>query len=421
MVISEGKFMSKKKQEITYREKIKQKEFILQFLPTFFDDLMDVKKIKYEGVNLKVDFLIDIVHILLTKYHFKKKNKAPLNAEVMRKRYGMNYCYYIKYLSEKKIIHLETEYLKNSHSRIYSLKDSILNQKLKRYENRDKTLLKKYKSIYLSNSPEIGNNLIDYDIREKLIDDLFYINIDYKESIEYLNNLDIEKNDKYDIYNKNMHAVEALKKKDLFYSFDEYGRFHTNFTVLNSFVRKNYLSIRNKRFKEIDISNSQPLFLAKLIHESKTNWVKKEEFEKFKSLTKNGEYYQYVMEKLNIKDKVKVKKMTYNVLFGENKLYTDKNGNKFRTKKNANFQKLFPSIFNFILLYKKEHKNYKALACELQKKESNVIYNKIVRQIIDNDPSVKLFTVHDSIGITEEHYEFANNIFQKTLLSEFNF
>jgi hypothetical protein len=39
---------------------------------------------------------------------------------------------------------------------------------------------------------------------------------------------------------------------------------------------------------ELDINNSQPLFLTKLIADSKSKWVNAEEFELFKQLTIKG-------------------------------------------------------------------------------------------------------------------------------------
>ena len=162
---------------------------------------------------------------------------------------------------------------------------------------------------------------------------------------------------------------------------------------------------------EIDIQNSQPLFLSKLIQESNSRWVKEDEFELFRELTTNGYYYQYVMEKTGEQDKRKVKEMTYKVLFGRN--MANSKADKF-------FKTLFPTIHNFIKLYKKEHGDYKILAYDLQKAESNLIFNKMIKNIMNLYPEIKIITIHDSIVVQKKYRDIVNNIFQSEISKEFN-
>ena len=48
-------------------------------------------------------------------------------------------------------------------------------------------------------------------------------------------------------------------------------------------------------------------------------------------------------------------------------------------------------------MYKKEFGSHKVLAHELQRAESNLVYNKIIKKIMLIFPDVKIVTVHDSI------------------------
>ena len=59
-------------------------------------------------------------------------------------------------------------------------------------------------------------------------------------------------------------AVSAIHDKEMFFSVDRFGRVHTNMTNLPSELRNN-LSVDGKRLISMDISNSQPLFLALLL------------------------------------------------------------------------------------------------------------------------------------------------------------
>ena len=74
---------------------------------------------------------------------------------------------------------------------------------------------------------------------------------------------------------------------------------------------------------------------------------------------------------------------------------------------------------HIIKLYKKENGDYKVLAYELQKAESNLIFNKIIRQVITLYPEINIVTVHDSIIIPESYRDSVWSIFQTKLYEEF--
>ena len=391
------------------RKKLEDKKNSLQFLPKKLEDLAKNKKFEYKGQTLKTTYIIDIVHNLILKYYFKKDNKFNLMSTILKEKYGHLYNFYIDYLVDNNILEMIANYRAGRNARVYKINDSILKGEIKRYSNDDRTLLKKYKNN-VSQVEEAGikGSLIDDAVKAKLVDDLFYIDIEFDKSIFYLDNLKDRDND---IYNRNRYSVECINDKHIFYHFDNYGRMHTNFTILKSFIRKNCLLINGEQTYEIDIKNSQPLFLTKIIEDSSTRWVKEEEFELFKYLTMNGMYYQYIMDYLETTDKVMVKEMTYKVLFVKN---------ASNSKADKIFIKLFPTIHNFIKLYKREHKDYKVLAYDLQKAESNLIFNKIIKEVMNYHPEIKMITIHDSIVIPESYKDLVNAIFYTKLYEEFN-
>lgn len=391
------------------RKKLEDKKNSLQFLPKKLEDLAKNKKFEYKGQTLKTTYIIDIVHNLILKYYFKKDNKFNLMSTILKEKYGHLYNFYIDYLVDNNILEMIANYRAGRNARVYKINDSILKGEIKRYSNDDRTLLKKYKNN-VSQVEEAGikGSLIDDTVKAKLVDDLFYIDIEFDKSIFYLDNLKDRDND---IYNRNRYSVECINDKHIFYHFDNYGRMHTNFTILKSFIRKNCLLINGEQTYEIDIKNSQPLFLTKIIEDSGTRWVKEDEFELFKYLTMNGMYYQYIMDYLETTDKVAIKEMTYKVLFGKNAA---------NSKADKIFIKLFPTIHNFIKLYKREYKDYKVLAYDLQKAESNLIFNKIIKEVMNTHPEIKMITIHDSIVIPESYKDLVNAIFYTKLYEEFN-
>lgn len=401
--------LSKVKGYSSIRKKLEEKKHSLQFLPISLEPISKNKKFLYKGRLLKTSYLIDISHNLILKYYFKKENKFNLMSTILKEKYGHLYNYYIDFLIENETLILMTNYMAGKNARIYKINDDVLKGEIKRFINTDRILLKKYKNkVSQIEEVDIENSIIEQDVKKKLVNDLFHTQIQFDKSIFYLDNL---KDEDTDIYNRNRYSVECINDKHIFYHFDNYGRMHTNFTILKSFIRKNCLLIEGEETCELDISNSQPLFLTKIIESTNTKWVKKDEFELFKYLTTNGIYYQYVMENLKISDRVLVKEMTYKVLFGRN---------ISNCKSDKLFVKLFPSIHNFIKLYKKEKGDYRILAYELQKAESNLIFNGIVKEIMHTNPEIKVVTVHDSIIVSKKNREIVNAIFKNKLYKEFN-
>ena len=389
-------------------KRIDEKLFSLQFLPECLYGISNIKSLEFNGVKLKTNYLIDIVHTLILKYYFKKENRFALNATVLKDKYGYLYTYYISYLVSNGVLVLKTNYQNGVTSRIYALDENIFVDKIKRYKNFDRVLLKKYKHkfidmIHIDDTSK--SSLIDPFIKEKLVSDLFSVKIEYDRAIFFLDSL---KHQDIDIYNRNIYSVDCINDKHIFYHFDSYGRMHTNYTILKSFIRKNCLLIDGEETCEIDIQNSQPLFLTKLID---VNMVDKKEFELFRQLTTTGTYYQYVMYQLGETDKKKVKEMTYKVLFGRN---------IGSSKVDKQFKKLFPTIHQFIKTYKKENEDYRVLAYDLQKAESNLIFNTIIKKINQFYPEIKLITIHDSIVIPRKYREEVNQIFEIELKREFN-
>jgi hypothetical protein len=400
--------------DLSYHKKnlidnLKNKKTLLQFLPHCLFEISEKKIIQFRDSKIKSSYLIDIVHTLMLKYYFKQENKFVINAQVLKEKYGYQYKLYIDWLIENEIIILKKNYKAGVSSRIYGLNPLIFKGQIKRFNNSDKFLLKKFKRRIFDTTDPIDDvkSSIDVQVRQKLISDLFSVTIDVERSIFYL---DLLKNEDRDNYNRNIYSIESINSKHLFYHFDNYGRLHTNFTILKSFIRKNCLEIDGESTGEIDIKNSQPLFLWKLIHQHDLWWVDKEEVNFFKNLTLSGNFYEYWGKILEEKNRKLVKQMTYKVLFGLN---------RHNSKADISFSQIFPTIHKFIKFYKKECGSYKVLAHDLQKAESNLIFNNIIKKINLIYPDIKLITIHDSIIYQKKWHNEVKQIFDAELNREF--
>jgi len=391
-------------------DNLKNKKTLLQFLPHCLFEISKKKIIQFRDSKIKSSYLIDLVHTLMLKYYFKQENKFVINAQVLKEKYGYQYKLYIDWLIENQIIILKKNYKAGVSSRIYGLNPLVFKGQIKRFNNSDKFLLKKFKRrIFDTTDPtDDVKSSIDVQVRQKLISDLFSVTIDVERSVFYL---DLLKNEDRDNYNRNIYSIESINSKHLFYHFDNYGRLHTNFTILKSFIRKNCLEIDGESTGEIDIKNSQPLFLWKLIHQHDLLWVDKEEVNFFKNLTLSGNFYEYWGKILEEKNRKLVKQMTYKVLFGLN---------RHNSKADISFSQIFPTIHKFIKFYKKECGGYKVLAHDLQKAESNLIFNNIIKKINLIYPDIKLITIHDSIIYQKKWHNEVKQIFDAEINREFH-
>lgn len=394
--------------ETSIRKKLESKKSSLQFLPVKMLPVSATKKFEFKGHQHKTAYAIDIVHNMILKYYFRKENSFKLHSSILKEKYGHQYSHYMDYLVTTGVIEMTGNYLAGRNARIYRILPDVLKGEIRRYVNTDTTLIKKYRNK-VSQVEEGGlvDSLIDTDIKAKLVDDLFYVQVDFAKSIFYLDHL---KDKSGEIYNRNVYSVQCVDQKHIFYHFDDYGRMHTNFTILRSFIRKNCLMIEGEATHEIDIKNSQPLFLTKLIEISNSRWVDADEFALFKYLTQNGLYYQYLMDSTGILDRKIAKEWTYKVLFGRN---------ASNSKADKAFQKIFPTIHTFVKLYKKEAGNYKLLSHHLQKAESKLVFNRIVRAVMDRMPEVRMVTVHDSIIVSQRYRTEVQAIFDEIMLDEF--
>jgi len=378
-------------------------EFLLQFVSKDFQYLTQQKKLSYKGISLKCSYLIDIINQLLQKYYFSNNidTKFNLSSTILRKRYGEHYNYYIEYLCEHGFMSLVSKYYVGKKTNSYKL-DSKYIYDVIRYKNFDNFLLKKDKKRNRSSIADMDQSTIPADIREKLVESLFKINIDFDGSLAYLNQS--KKDNLIDDakYYKNLISIESINTRNIYFNFDDYGRLHTNFTILKKEIRNEFISINNEMITEVDVDNSQPLFFAVLL--------KKElpeingDTQRYFDLVKSGLLYDDILEKSDLTEKKEAKELVYKVLFGNN---------KNNRKDNKIFKKLYPSIYEYILEFKELRKNYKELSHELQKMESKFIFNDVIREIYDTYPQIIFFTVHDSIIFPMSYKDKIESIFYK--------
>jgi hypothetical protein len=388
---------------------ISEKTEILQFVPNQLEYLTKTKKIEYKDKNIKTAYLIDIIHKFITRRFFTNKTEINLSSEILRKCYGTFYNYYISYLIDNKIVDKKSNYFAGLKCNTYSLNPIYLKGDkgdLIRWKNDDKILLKKWRRNMLTTEVEKLNDVkkINETVKRKLIDDLFHVEVDFKKASTCLKNL-FDEGVIDDIgYWKNQLSIESIEDGSIFYVEDSYGRFHTNYTVLKKVIRDEHITIDGQEVEEIDIKNSQPLFLSILMKEEGFDKDHPEEYERYYKSVKSGNIYEEYMEVSGWERKV-CKKAMYKILFANNSL----KGKNARI--NKHFKSIYPEVWNWLKLVKDSAGDHRVIAHSLQRKESNLIFDHICYKIYRDMPEVKIFTVHDSIFFQKKHHDRVRDVF----------
>jgi len=386
------------------------KKYLYQFIPDRFEYLTKDKKISYKEKKLKTDYIINLIHEFMIKYFFSTdltSLKVNLWSLILRKKYGMYYNYYIDYLIEEGFITLISNYYVAKKTKTYQINYFDIGS-LIRVKIYDNILLKKHSKNFLErNITEYNNSPIPIDIKRKIIEDIYHVKIDYEKSFDLLNKMKKDGDIDNSKYYKNLLSINGIKDKHLFFKFDSYGRFHSNFTILKKEIRKNFLTIDGEEVCELDIKNSQPFFLSLLMKKYKADWKELPDVERYFFTVNNGIIYDDIVEKVDsIKTRNDAKLLVYKVLFG-------KNGDFKKTSKI--FKEIYPNILKFIQNYKENKGDHKVMSHELQRIESDFIFNNVINKIKKKNSKIRIITVHDSIIFPCKYEKEVSKIFYDEL------
>lgn len=368
-----------------------------KYISPLFQDLYTRRYITHDGTKLKTVYLFNIIDMFINRWQFFNKDNMKLNTRTLKSLYGSTYPKYLDYLIQNDFIFLWKNYSVGLKAKSYRLTENAkrAGTMTVNIEMPDK-LINKMRNINMS-----FNSVDDY-MKKKLIRDLYEVDIDLDGARQWLDD-NIDKNDK--AHQVNMVASNKIKNKDIYYSFDNYGRFHTNFTVLKKEIRNRFLRFGEHGISELDITNSQPFFLYILMRDSGFT-----AFDGFDVDVLTGHIYERLTG-VSGKTRKEVKVSVYSVLFGRN-----------MTKDywNVLFGQLYPNVYKWIKEYKKKNKSYKVIAQDLQKIESDFIFNNLIPNVLMKYRDLPIITIHDSIIIPDYAYDNVKVIFRDTKLDLIN-
>lgn len=240
-------------------------------------------------------------------------------------------------------------------------------------------------------------------------------------------------------FNRVLASATRILNGDIFYSIDTTsGRFHSNVTNSPKGFRP-YLRIYNEPLCNIDIKNSQP-YLSTIIltNPGKVSYLTEntafalllqtlkvtltEDVKKYIYLVANGQLYEYLMtefarEGLHL-NRAETKVQVLRILFARNRKPKDETNRKAREIFTARFPKVH-RIFSKVRGHASGDKftNYKRFAILLQRIESYLMLDIVMKRIYKELPGTIAVTVHDSImtGILTNNVEAVRKILVEEL------
>ncbi|NQT77606.1 MAG: hypothetical protein HQ565_07825 [Bacteroidetes bacterium] len=246
----------------------KPKDYLIQITNQELNKLSEEVFIYYNGRRLYVDHLIDLLHGFYDKAirHGNEESSEyksdisrfcisiRLNSRILLKKYGRYYKFYIDYLIEEKHIRLGLGYVSSKRSNTYELNSVLFNpEELVYYQNKDSSKHKRLIKFYNEEVNLIPKSVrIDDNILRKTIDNLHHVSIDEEKAIEILKA--IYPDEKSNKYYRNHYCIKTISSDQIYLVPDEYGRIHTNFTVLKKEIRNDCLKIENEKIYERDVS-----------------------------------------------------------------------------------------------------------------------------------------------------------------------
>lgn len=328
---------------------------------------------------------------------FDKDDFIPIQMKVLKKLVSYNYAHiFLNNLVEHGVLKTDNYYVKGLKAKGYKICDEYLDDKFFVVECKDEKLKQKVGQRYKEMKNKVFEESFGYGYVTNCMEEL---KVSYRGCIEFIegNSGEVKDVDSY------MMMTDLFSEK--FAKVDDKGkRLHNNLTNFATPLRK-FLSYRGENIIQVDIRNSQPLFLYLLM---KDFFIREEEMNKYKDVVTNIGFYEFFSEKLKFKlNKENRKDFKQKIFSG---VLFDRNRSKL-TKYEDVFKKEFPSIFHVIRNMKSVE--YEKVSINLQKTESKFIFYCVEK--IAQEKKIPMFTIHDSICTTEGNEELV----KKIILEEF--
>ncbi|MFH1196969.1 MAG: hypothetical protein V1720_14825 [bacterium] len=376
----------------------------------------------YLGASRRSDKYSYIITLIYYGRIFNKELESdsfiPLNGKILLRLLGGRYKAFINYLLNQNILETDGRYIIGEKSKGYRLTKQFREQKSKEVTIKDEKLLSK-----ISMFKEMQKKQIKLDHHFYLYNCLQDVTIQYDEA-KYFIERNVTDCCQYVSYNI---SVDMIESKSFFFTVDSTaGRVHNNITNLSRDLRP-FLRWNDKGLVEIDIANSQPFLFNILIDTyyksmsvsnsdinlsyGNQNIEKMNDIQRYRYLTSNGIFYEYLMDKMEVKED----RQEFKIRFFS-KIFFSKDNSGYVTDERRQFKKLFPYVSEIVSYYKKN--DYRKLAISLQRAEAEIIINKVVPKLAEK--GIYVLTIHDSILTTTENVKLVEQTIKEEFKNNYN-
>lgn len=334
--------------------------------------------------NFKWHYLFIIHHLRIFPFidrTYTRNDFIPVNMDVLKSLISYNYArVFLSNLVKNGIIECDNFCLKNIKSTGYRLKDEFYKEKFKFIPVEDKRLNEKLNKNVFKDKYKLleGNDGYQY-----VTEWMEQLSINKTEADDYISTNIVDEDKLYTYQMVTDIFQQKFAKKD-----STGNRLHNNLTNLPTPLRA-FTSLNNQKLCQVDIKNSQPLFLYIALRNYNIN---KLELDKYKTVVCKTGFYEFFATKLNFELDESNRSLFKKKIFGG--VLFDKNRN-YLSKYEQIFKEEFPEIFNVIRNIKS--KKYEEVAIMLQKTESKFIFSCIEELMFITNKRIELLTIHDSI------------------------
>ena len=366
--------------------------------------LEKVKQIS-KNDNFEKDFFYHYLYILshIRTYpfydkRFEAEDFIPVHMKVLKKMISYNYAHkFIYNLLEAGVIKSDNFYIAGLKAKGYKLTAEYKTEKFFVVECKDLLLKNKIEKVKKLQKNMVFEESFGYGYVTNCMEDLV---IEYDSAVKF-----IKKYIKEDEKEESYQMMTALFR-DKFATVDDKGkRLHNNLTNIAATLRQ-FITYKKQPLVQVDIKNSQPLFLYLLM---KKYYIDEKEMEKYKNVVINLGFYEFFAEKLNYKlTKENRKEFKQKIFSG---VLFDRNRKKY-SRYEVVFKEEFPAIFHLIREMKTVE--YEQVAINLQKTESKFVFYCVEK--IAKEKKIPMLTIHDSICTTEGNEESV----KKEMAKQFN-
>lgn len=373
---------------------------------------------KHPGQMRHIDkYRYVINHLVMYSEWYKDisfSDGVPINMETLKKVIGKDYAKrVIDDLQAWGIIDLLSNYSRGSHSRLYVLNANYRSEMFHKYAIKDNRLVKNIIKVFLSNASPLCKRILEQLKKLKINESPNNAEAGKegnKWNMESYVGVSTSKSDEFASI-----ASERIRQKDFYVIRDRsVNRVHTTITNLRKDVRRSLVLEDGTKLVEVDVANSQPFIFAGIL---------KQQFHplpadvsKFINLTINGEFYDYLRNRIPEFDgleKNKIKKALFAKVFYCN----IRVNNAIRNNASRAFEADFPNVYAYIL--KEKSQRFQDFPTGLQCIESEIMIDGVLEPFMEKNPGIFITPIHDAFLVTEDYVSELKAAIEKRFIDRF--